>query len=420
MSATTTPDPGLGRSYWRLWVSSAASNLADGVFFIALPLIAVRLTDSPVLVAGVAVAGRLPWLLFVLVAGALADRLDRRRTMINVQLARVLIVGAMAVLALFDLLSLPALYAVALVLGIGETLFDTSAQSLMPSIVAKEQLSKANGRLYAVELSMNQFVGPPAGGFLVAISIPLALGGAAVGYAVAALGLVLIAGSFKPERKGPKTSIATDIAEGLRYLIRHRLLRTLAVMVGVMNLASSAVFAIFVLYAVAPGPMRLSEPEFGVLLTSFALGSLAGSFVVERIERRMGPANILLLAVIAGAVTTALPAFTTNPFIVGASFALAGITVVMWNVITVSLRQRIVPSGMLGRLNASYRLFAWGTQPLGALMGGVIGEVVGLPAVFIVGGLLTLTLVLARGIVTDEAIADAERTTELEARPAPA
>lgn len=127
-----------------------------------------------------AIAGRLPWLLFALIAGALADRIDRLRTMRNVNLLRFAVIGLMAALALLDLLSLPALYIAAFVLGIGETLFDTAAQSIMPSLVGREQLSKANGRLYAAELSMNQFIGPPLGGLLVSLSVPLALAGSAL------------------------------------------------------------------------------------------------------------------------------------------------------------------------------------------------------------------------------------------------
>ena len=152
---------GLPVNYWRLWGASAVSNLADGVFFVVIPLLAVRLTDSPILIAGLAIAARLPWLLFVLVAGALADRLDRRTTMRNVQIFRAAMLVLLAALALTDGLSLPILYVSALALGVAETLFDTAAQSIMPSIVEKDQLATANGRLYGVELVMNQFVGPP-------------------------------------------------------------------------------------------------------------------------------------------------------------------------------------------------------------------------------------------------------------------
>jgi MFS family permease len=399
---------GLGPNYTRLWASSAASNLADGIFFIALPLLAVRLTDSPVLVAGIGIAGRLPWLVFVLVAGALADRLDRRATMRNVQVFRAGAVGAMAVMAVTGTLTLPVLYVAAFVLGVVETLFDTAAQSILPSLVDRDQLAKANGRLYAVELVANAFVGPPLGGLLMAVSVGLALGGSALGYVVAALALLLITGSFRPQREGPPTRITADIAEGLRYLVRHRLLRTLAIMVGVMNLASSATQAIFVLYAVAPGPMGLSEPLFGVLITAFAIGSLAGSLLAERAERRIGRQAILLVAIVVSAVTLAVPGFTANPILVGASFVVSGAFMVMWNVITVSLRQRIVPDALLGRVNSAYRLFAWGTQPLGALLGGVIGQLFGLPAVFVFAGALVLVLFLLHGGISNGEIARAE------------
>jgi MFS family permease len=403
---------GLPANYWRLWGSSAVSNLADGIFFIVLPLLAVRLTDSPLLVAGVAIAGRLPWLFFVLIAGALADRLDRRRVMRNVQLLRVAIMAVLVGLALVDGLSLIVLYAAAIALGIGETLFDTSAQSIMPAIVGKDQLPLANGRLYGVELITNQFVGPPLGGVLIAISVPLALGSSLIGYALAAVGLTLIVGSFRARREGPPTRLTTDIAEGLRYLLGHRVLRTLALMVGVMNLASAATFAVLVLYAVAPGPMGLSEPAFGVLLTTYAVGSVAGSVAAARLESRFGRIPLLFACVLASAVSVAVPAFTTNAFIVGASFVVGGLFGIVWNVITVSLRQRIIPDQLLGRVNSAYRLLAWGTQPIGALIGGLIGQFVGLPAVFLFGGLLTLVLLLTRPILTEAALVAAEAESQ--------
>lgn len=407
---------GLPANYWRLWGASALSNLADGIFFIVLPLLAVRLTDSPLLIAGVAIAGRLPWLFFVLIAGALADRLDRRTVMRNVQLLRVAVMGVLAALAVVDGLSLPILYLAAITLGVGETLFDTSAQSIMPSVVEKDQLALANGRLYGVELIMNQFVGPPLGGLLIALSVPLALGSSLLGYALAAVGLALVVGSFRARREGPPTRLTTDIAEGLRYLLGHRVLRTLALMVGVMNLASAATFAVFVLYAVAPGPMGLSEPEFGIFATSFALGSVVGSLAAGRLERRVGRVPLLFASVVVIGVGFAVPGFTASPWLIGPAWILSGLFVVVWNVITVSLRQRIIPDHLLGRVNSAYRLFAWGSQPIGALLGGLIGEALGLEAVFLLGGLLALLLVFTRVVLTEEALTAAESVWE----PAPA
>ncbi|HWH36665.1 MAG TPA: MFS transporter [Candidatus Limnocylindrales bacterium] len=403
---------GLGANYWKLWASSAFSNLADGVFFIALPLLAVRLTDSPLLIAGLAIAMRLPWLLFVLIAGALADRLDRRRTMVAVQLLRAAIAGLLAASVFFGFENLVLLYAVGLILGIGETLFDTAAQSVMPALVRREQLPTANGRLYGVEIVANQFVGPPLGGLLMALAIVSAFGLSAAAWLVAALLLFAIVGSFRPVREGPPTRIRSDIVEGLRYLLGHRLLRTLAVMVGVMNLASSAAFAIFVLFAIAPGPMGLSEPEFGVLLTTGAIGSIAGSVYAGRLVSRFGRARLLVAAILASAVSTGIPALTPNPFVVGASFVVGGSAGVVWNVITVSFRQGIIPDQLLGRVNSVYRLLAWGTMPIGALLGGVLGELFGLEIVFVVGAVLIALLLLAREVLNDDVLDAAEREAE--------
>ena len=407
---------GLGANYWKLLGSSAVSNLADGVFYIALPLLAIRLTDSPALIAGLAFSQRLPWLLFVLIAGALADRFDRRRTMMLVTLVRAGIAAFLGVGVFLDVISpatpglgLVLLYAVALLLGVGETLFDTASQSMMPNVVRRDQLATANGRLYGVEIITNQFVGPPLGGLLVAVAMVSAFGVASVGWLVAALFMLLIAGSFRPVREGPPTRIRSDIAEGLRYLLGHRLLRTLALMVGVMNLFSSAAFAIFVLYAVAPGPMGLSPPEFGVLLTSGAVGSILGSIYASRLVRRFGRARLLVLAIMLSALSLGVPALTANPFVVGGAFAVGGSAGVVWNVITVSFRQGIIPDRLLGRVNSVYRLLAWGTMPLGALLGGLLGELFGLPVVFGVSGLAILLLLLAREVLNDQALDAAEK-----------
>jgi MFS family permease len=411
---------GLPASYWRLWSASAGSNLADGMFWIALPLLAIRLTDSPALIAGVAIASRLPWLLFALVAGALADRLDRRRTMILVDLFRAGLLGALAVATAAGVANLPLLYAVAFTLGVAETLFDTSAQSIMPSLVEGEQLSKANGRLYAVELTMNQFVGPPLGGFLAALAIAAAFGTGAAAYLLAAASLFLIRGSFRPVREGPPKRLHEDIAEGLRYLLGHRLLRVLAIMVGIGNLSSTAAFSVFVLYAVEPGPLGLNEVGFGLLTTALAVGSLIGSFLVERLERLFGRPNLLAISMVSFAGTVIAPVLTTNVLVIAIIWVVTGAVGIAWNVITVSLRQRIVPDALLGRVNATYRLLAWGTMPLGAALGGLVGETLGLAAVFWIFGGLQAALILGRLVVTEEAIAAAETQAPAAARPQPA
>ena len=411
--ATAVPAPaGLGLNYRKLWASSAAANLADGIFQVALPLMAVALTTSPALIAGVSIAGRLPWLVFVLFAGALADRVDRRITMRNVQVMRVVALGGLALLAVAGGLSLPVLYVTAFVLGVGETLFDTAAQSIMPNIVAREQLSLANGRLYGVEVAMNQFIGPPLGGLLVAISVPLALAGSVFAYALAALGLAVMVGTFRAASDGPRATMVADIREGMGYLLSNRVLRTLAVMVAVSNLTSSAVFAVFVVFAVTPGPMDLDAFGYGVLMTGFAAGAIVGTVTETAAERRLGRSNVLFLTVIVTSASMLVPALTPNPLAVFAALAIAGAMMMWWNVITVSLRQRITPDRLLGRVNAGYRFFAWGAMPIGALLGGLVAEALGVVAVFIAAGLGSLAMLAFRSMLTDAAIDAAELPAE--------
>ncbi|MEV4711798.1 MFS transporter [Micromonospora sp. NPDC049374] len=415
--ASPRPDEsGLGGRFWRLWSASAVSNLADGIVKIALPLVAVGYTRSPVLVAGVAAAYSLPWLLFALPAGALADRLDRRQVMLAANTLRAALIGALALVAAFDAGSIWLLYLVALGLGVAETLYDTSAQSILPQVVTRDQLPRANGRLAAVELAANQFVGPPLAGFLVAAGVALALAGPAVLWAVAVAALLLVAGRFRIERDAP-TTMRADIVEGLRFLWRHRLLRTLATMVGTSNFITSGIFAVLVLYAVGPdSAIGLTEPGYGVLLTTIAAGIVLGSVATAQIEQRLGRSRTLALSVLAMAAVVGVPALSTNPFVIGTVFFAGGILLATWNVITISLRQRITPDRLLGRVNSGYRMLAWGSMPAGALVGGLLAEAFGLRAVFAILGSLTLTLLLGMFVVTDANIDAAERdTTERDA-----
>ena len=255
----------LGRNFHKALAASGFANLADGVMWVALPLLAVQLTRSPLLIAGVTVAARAPWLLLSLVAGALADRLDRRQTMIRVNLVRTVLLGGLALAVAADVASLAMLYAVAVLLGIAETLFDTSAQSLLPAIVDRDDLTRANSRLFAVELVANEFAGPPLGGLLAAAGLAVALGLPAVAYLVGAGCLVLISGSFRAAGAGPagSTRLRDEIAEGARFVWRHPVLRPLAIMLGVENMAFAAAFAVFVLYAVAPGRWACPSPATG-------------------------------------------------------------------------------------------------------------------------------------------------------------
>ena len=409
----------LGAPFRRLLGASTVSNLADGVLKVALPLVAARFTDSPALVAGLTFALTLPWLLFALPAGALADRLDRRRTMVGANTARALLVAVLAVLVLVPALApgdgggtgdtrplgLVAPYVVAFGTGPTKTLHDTSAQSILPQVVPRTALGRANGRLYAAELTANQFAGPPLGGLLVAAGAAAAFGLPAALWAL----LASLPGTYRTERTSG-TTLRGDVAEGLRFLWHDRILRTLAMMVGGMNFASNAAFSVFVLYAVGPeSAMGLSDALYGVLLTTTAIGALIGSFVAERVAAALGRSRTLVLAMLGAVLLVAIPAATTNAWAVGAGFALGGVGAAVWNVVTLTLRQRITPDALLGRLNSCYRLVAWGTMPLGAAVGGLCGELFGLRAVFMIMGAVSATTLLGMLVIDDRAIAAAER-----------
>ncbi len=416
-STTDSPEP-LGNGFRLLWTSSGLSNLADGTLKVALPLLAIRVTDSPTLIAGLAFALTLPWLLFALPAGALADRVDRRRAMVLANTLRAALLAGLAVAVLVGVGSIWALYVAAFCIGVAETIYDTSAQSILPQVVMHHELPRANGLLFAAETTTNEFIGPPLGGVLVTAGAAIALAAPAALWIVAAGVLLLIRGSFRIERAG-RTTMRADIAEGLRFLWGHRLLRTLAVMVGVLSFASSAMWAIFVLFAVGPASaMGLSDPAYGLLLTTAAAGGLVGALVAVRVQRRIGRARSLTVTVLGSVVLVGAPAVTANPYLLGLAFFLGGVGVSIWNVITVSLRQQITPGRLLGRVNSAYRLVAWGTMPLGAIAGGLLGQFLGLRAVFVIMAAVSLSMLAGMTIVTDARMNAAERDTEHPAAPA--
>lgn len=348
----------LGSSFWWLWGSSSFSNLADGMAKIALPLIAVGITDSPVLIAGLGVAFTAPWLLFALLAGAVVDRVDRRRAMFVANTFRTALLMILTLFFVLDFGSIWALYVVAFGIGTAETVYDTSAQSILPQVVGRELLSRANARLHAAELTANQFIGPPLGGLLVAAGAAISLAAPAFLWAVALGLLLLVHGSFRVNHNSSST-LRSDIAEGLRFLWRNQILRTFAIMVGIFNFASSATFTILVLHAVGPASsLQLSEPGYALLLTAVAAGMLVGSLAAAWVEQRLGRFLSLAVALTGSTLIYAVLIFSKNPLLIGAGFLAGGAAIALWNVIAVSLRQRITPDHLLGRINSSNRLLA--------------------------------------------------------------
>lgn len=356
--------------YWRLWSAVASSNLGDGLVSLALPWLASLLTRDPLAIAGVALASRLPWLVFSLQAGALSDRFDRRRLMALANTARAVVAVALSVAVALELVSLPLLYLAAFGLGMCEVAFDTTSQTLLPAVVPRERLERANGNLMGAQLVVQDFLARPLAGAMVgwSLSLPFAIDGATA--AVSAALVLSIPGGYRaPTGTGAaRPRMRTQIAEGLRWLWQHRLLRTLAIALGLMNGVSAAMTATFVLFA--QELLGLDGLGFGLLLATGSLGGLLGSVVAPTLTARLGSARALLLAVLVPIVGTAAIAVTSTAAVAAVAFAAYAFTAVAWNVVTVSLRQTLLPDELLGRVNSVYRFFGWGMMPIGTLLGG--------------------------------------------------
>lgn len=377
----------LGANYWKLWSASVVSNLGDGLATVAYPWLASAITRDPVQIALIGVATRLPWLVFTLPAGAITDRVDRRRLIATMDVFRFAATVGVALFVLSvsaDLvdpsstsspgsanpLHLAVLYAAALLFGFAEVLRDNAAQTLMPALVDRSQLERANGRLWGAEMVMNSFVGPPLGGVLIAVAFAAPFFANAATFGISALLIASLAGSFRAssDQPGVRGTFRADIAEGVRWLWNHRLLRTMGIVLGVMNAMITMALATYVLFV--QEILGLEAASFGILLSAGALGGVLGSVSASRVSKRIGPGASLFVAIAVSGVTFAITGFASSAPLVWAMFVLQSYVGVLWNVITVSLRQSIIPDRLLGRVNSVYRFFAWGMMPIGSLLGG--------------------------------------------------
>lgn len=369
-------------------------------------MLAASLTRDPVLVAGVVFAQRLPWLLFSLLSGALADRLDRRVAMAATDAFRCVVIGLLGLAVMRDAASIPLMYAVFFVLGTAETLFDNAAVSVLPTVVPKTELDRANGRLFGARVVANELAGPPLAGLLFAAAgaVPFLLN---AGTFAAASALVLaMRGGFRARREGPATTLRAEISEGVRWLWGHRLLRTLALSLGVMNLTLSAVLGIMVLFA--QERLGLGPVGYGMLMASVAVGGVAGSVAAGPWISWLGQGTTMRVGLLIEASVHVAIVLAQNAYVVGAALVVFGFHGVIWSVVSLSFRQRIVPERLLGRVNSGYMLFAAGSVALGSLLGGFLARTFGLAAPFWFAFSLVVALILVVWpILNNRALAEA-------------
>jgi MFS family permease len=382
----------LSASYWKLWSATGISNLGDGITLIAYPWLASAVTRSPLLIAISAVASRLPWLIFTLHAGVLTDRYNRKHIIVAMDIARGFLAIAVGTFVFLERDSLPSLnelssittlptnyslYAMILVtaflFGLAEVLRDNCAQTMMPAVVEDKDLEKGNGRMWSAESLMNSFIGPPVGSALIAIAIFLPFYVDAVTFFVAA-GLIALmrptVKSFQPEAKVGPINFWADIKEGFKWLWAHELLRPMAIILGLLNGIAAMSASIFILFA--QEVLKTSVFVFSILTTAAAVGGILGGILGPRVSAKIGSGKSLALALFVMPTAALLIGLSSQWYLVWILVAIETFTAVLWNVVTVSLRQSLIPTQLLGRVNSVYRFFAWGTIPIGTLLGGVI------------------------------------------------
>jgi MFS family permease len=373
--------------------SSALSNLGDGIGKVAFPLLAATVTRNPVLIAGLSAAQFLPWLLFALLTGAMLDRVDRRTAIVLANTARAVTVGVTGFLVWFDAASIWAVYAAALLIGAAETVADSAANVLIPSVVDHSGLSRANSKLQATEIVGQTFLGGPVGSltFAVFAALPFLLNSAA--FAIGAALLLAMAGSYRP-REQERTqqrpgSLRADLTKGLRWLRRSPLLLRLAIIAGLVSLVSELAQAQLVLYALED--LHLNEAAFGVFAFVGGLGGLGGAAAASRLLDRLGRRPVLVGGIVCAGVGFLGMGLTTDTVLAALLFGVFAAAIVTVNVMLATARHTLVPGDLLGRVLGVWRTAVWGAVPVGALLGGVLTDVLGTPsATFAVSGVLLL------------------------------
>lgn len=380
--------------------------MADGVAFVAIPLVATSLTTNPTLIAGLDFVYALVRLLLVMPIGVLVDRIDHRLLLwvANVSRGGVLLLIAAAFASGFG--SLPLLYLAVGCVGLLENVADNAAVSILPSLVDDEDLDRANGRIATAQLIADEFAGPPVGGFLfaIAVAVPVAATGAL--YAAAGLMFLALPRRRVGDRQGAETGrphFWHEAAEGVAWMRGHRLLRGLALTTGFASVGYMMTFSILVLYC--GQVLGLNSTGYGLILAFSAVGGLLGSLIAAPLRDRTGYRWTIPASLAVGSATMIGLFITSNPYVAALLLAAYVMHVTVWNVGAVSLRQRLTPAGMRGRINSLFKLAGL----IGLLIGaGVAGPLAGLDlsipfgiAGLIFAGCVAYTSVLTRKQPTD-------------------
>jgi MFS family permease len=440
----------LGGQFAKLWAASTTSAIGSGLATVATPLLVASRTNSPFLVSIAATVSWLPWLIFALPGGVLVDRLDRRRVMVTIDWVRVAALVVLGAALVANHASIGLLYGVLFITAVGEVTFRSASQAFIPALVPPSRLERANGWLAGGSMLTAGLFAGPLGGFLYAVTPSLPFLANAGTYAASAILVGLIGGSFRARRSAvadvradvpadsishesllvadvtvggivagetvhresggspalaPRPSVWSDMLSGLRWLVKQRLLRTMAVLIGLLNVTLTAAMSVLVL--LAKERLHLGSVGYGALFSCLAVGGLLGSAFGDRLIGWVSAAWTIRIGLLVEAVTHLVLATSHNAYTVGLIFFAFGIHGALWTIASVSLRQRLTPPEMLGRVGSASLFVGAGGNCVGALLGGALATAFGLSAPYWVGFVVAIIVAAATWRVFDRASVEA-------------
>ena len=369
----------LGRSFRWLLSATLINNVGDGIAYSAGPLLVASQTRDPFLVSMALLSQYLPVLIFGVVSGAIADRVDRRRMVVVVDLGRAIVLVVLVATIVSGTVNIAVVLAALFVLGTAETFADAASSTLIPGLVAREDLGIANARMQGAFLLTNQLVAPPIGAFLFAVGMALPFATNAACFALGALMVSRVVTSARTEALGP-SSLRADMIEGIRWLTAHPPMRTLALTIFTFNVTYGAAWSVLVLYATEQ--LGLDEVGFGLLSTAVAAGGILGIASYGRLERRFSLGDIMRVGLLIETATHLVLAVTTSAAVALLTMVVFGAHAFVWGTTSTVVRQRAVPDELLGRVGGVYRVALMGGLVIGTPIGGVLARTFGIAAPF--------------------------------------
>jgi MFS family permease len=381
----------LGHDFSRIWSASLITNLVDGVLRLASPLLAVSLTEDPILIGALTALGLLPWLFFAIPIGAIVDRVDRRKALVLGNSLRAAIALFIAFAVSQGFINIWLLLISVFFFGICEVLVDTTSQAVLPQILDKSNYERGNSRLQISEVIVSQFAGAPLSGLLYAVSIALPFFFSTTGFILA--GLLILLFPFEREinvrKEGDvgqaKLGLKGDIKFALNYLYQDKQIFSIVVittLLGFFYSLSNAIAPLFILKE-----LKVSPALFGVVFAIQGVGALAGSIAAPMVSKYLGRGKALSINVFFASLLVIFIGLSPNAYFFVAVSVLIGFTISVWNILLMSLYQSLIPPELYGRIHGARRTIVWGLMPIGAIIGGVIARG-GLRLPFLIGGVI--------------------------------